>query len=247
MRAYDEFAAAVFDVVPPQLMLLLLLAVTALTAALWYWYPAWIPRRFPRLRAPRVRTPKIRLRLPRWKLPRLRLPRWDWRRLLRDLLRFRRGEDEDDAGGWFLQDLEQRVPRFPGEHVGFVDDVHLVVVGAGRGIHRALAEVSRIVHPAVTRGVDFHHVQIGAPIPDPETALALPAGLALGLRGAFPLAVEGHRENPGRGRLPYSAGTGQQVAMTHPVLHHGTAEHLGDMVLNQQITESFGAVFAGER
>lgn len=77
-RAYDEFVAAVFDVVPPQLMLLLLLVATALVAALWYWYSAWIPRRFPRLRAPRVRTPKVRLRLPRF-----RLPRWDWRRLFR--------------------------------------------------------------------------------------------------------------------------------------------------------------------
>jgi hypothetical protein len=76
-RAYDEFVAAVFDVVPPQLMLLLLLVVTSLVAVLWDTYPAWIPRRFPRLRAPRMNAP--RMRLPRF---RLRLPRWDWRRLL---------------------------------------------------------------------------------------------------------------------------------------------------------------------
>jgi hypothetical protein len=69
IRAWDEFAAAVFDVVDPGLLLLLLLALAGLTGALWYWYPAWVPRRWPRLRLPR-------LRLPRLRLPRLRLPKW---------------------------------------------------------------------------------------------------------------------------------------------------------------------------
>ncbi|WP_328471906.1 DUF4129 domain-containing protein [Actinoplanes sp. NBC_00393] len=55
MRAYDEFVADVFDVVPPQLLLLLLIVVTMLTAVLWYTYPAWIPRRFPRFRLPKLR------------------------------------------------------------------------------------------------------------------------------------------------------------------------------------------------
>jgi hypothetical protein len=61
-RVWDEFAAAVFDLVPPQILLLLLLAVAALAGALWYWYPAWVPSRLPRL--------------PRWRMPRWRLPRW---------------------------------------------------------------------------------------------------------------------------------------------------------------------------
>lgn len=58
-RAWDEFAAAVFDVLPPGVVLLLLLIAAGLVAALWYWFPAWVPRR-----------------LPRWRLPRLRRPRW---------------------------------------------------------------------------------------------------------------------------------------------------------------------------
>ncbi len=65
-RVWDEFAAAVFDVVPPQVLLLVLLAVAGLTGALWYWYPAWVPTRLPRM---------PRLRMPRWRMPRWRRTR----------------------------------------------------------------------------------------------------------------------------------------------------------------------------
>ena len=58
-RAWDEFVAAVFDVVSPGLLLLLLIAGAAVVAALWYWFPAWVPRRLPRWR----------LRWPRWRRP----------------------------------------------------------------------------------------------------------------------------------------------------------------------------------
>jgi len=61
-RAWDEFAAAVFDVLPPGTLLLLLLVAAGLVGALWYWFPAWVPRRWPRM--------------PRWRRPRFRLPRW---------------------------------------------------------------------------------------------------------------------------------------------------------------------------
>jgi len=79
-REYDEFVADLFDRVSPQTVLLALILLTGLVAALWYWYPAWVPRRMPRL--PRIRLP--RLRLPRLRFPRVhlkfRLPRWRWRR-----------------------------------------------------------------------------------------------------------------------------------------------------------------------
>ena len=62
-RAWDEFAALVFDVVPPQTLLLIMLLLAGLIGALWYWFPAWVPRRWPHWR------------MPRWRMPRLRLPR----------------------------------------------------------------------------------------------------------------------------------------------------------------------------
>ncbi|MFI5491792.1 DUF4129 domain-containing protein [Actinoplanes sp. NPDC051859] len=66
-RSWDEFAAAVFDVVPPGLLLLLLLVAAGLIGALWYWFPAWVPRRLPRLRMPRWRRPRWRRRLKKTK------------------------------------------------------------------------------------------------------------------------------------------------------------------------------------
>jgi hypothetical protein len=57
-RAWDEWAAAVFDVIPGPTLLLILLLVAGVTGALWYTYPAWIPRRWPRW--PRRRAHRAR-------------------------------------------------------------------------------------------------------------------------------------------------------------------------------------------
>jgi hypothetical protein len=68
-RWWTETVAALGDVVPLPLAVLLLLFAALLAALAWYFFPAWVPRRLPRLRLPS-------LRLPRWRLPRLRPPRW---------------------------------------------------------------------------------------------------------------------------------------------------------------------------
>ncbi|GAA2628909.1 DUF4129 domain-containing protein [Paractinoplanes durhamensis] len=76
-RGYDELVGRLFDRVPAPLVFLLLLLITGLIAVLWYWFPAWVPRRLPRVRLPRLRMPKFRL--PRWRRrrrkPRRRKPR----------------------------------------------------------------------------------------------------------------------------------------------------------------------------
>lgn len=77
-RWWTEAVAALGDVVPLPLAVLLLLFAALLAALAWYFFPAWVPRQLPRLRLPRWRLP--RLRLPRWRLPRLRLPRPKLRR-----------------------------------------------------------------------------------------------------------------------------------------------------------------------
>jgi hypothetical protein len=61
-RSWDEFAAAVFDVLPAQYVLLVLLAGAGLAGLLWYTFPAWVPRRLPRLR---VHTPRWLTAVPR--------------------------------------------------------------------------------------------------------------------------------------------------------------------------------------
>ncbi|MCW3839286.1 DUF4129 domain-containing protein [Micromonospora yasonensis] len=70
-RWWTEAVAALGDAVPLPLAALLLLLAALLAALAWYFFPAWVPRRFPR---------PPRLRLPRWRLPRLRRPRLPRRR-----------------------------------------------------------------------------------------------------------------------------------------------------------------------
>lgn len=93
IRGWTEFVAFIGDAVPLELLLLLMVLATALIAALWYTYPAWVPRRNPlarfRFRRSAARAKKERrrrtLRRPHWRLPRLRWPRlrWPWRRRTR--------------------------------------------------------------------------------------------------------------------------------------------------------------------
>ncbi|WP_027345519.1 DUF4129 domain-containing protein [Hamadaea tsunoensis] len=76
-RTWTEFVAMLSDLLSLPLLLLVLVAVTALVAALWYFFPAWIPRRgFWRRRArfPRWRLRRPRLRWPHWRRPRFRWP-----------------------------------------------------------------------------------------------------------------------------------------------------------------------------
>ncbi|MFE9958249.1 DUF4129 domain-containing protein [Micromonospora sp. NPDC005299] len=75
-RWWTERVAALGDAVPLPLAGLLLLAGALLVALAWYSFPAWVPRRLPRIGRPRL--PRLRLprpRLPRLRLPKLRLPR----------------------------------------------------------------------------------------------------------------------------------------------------------------------------
>ncbi|HWS31600.1 MAG TPA: DUF4129 domain-containing protein [Actinoplanes sp.] len=69
MRGYEEFLGDLFTRVSPALTLLILLAVTGLTAAAWYYFPAWVPRRLPRWRLPRLRRPRITSRPKKTKRP----------------------------------------------------------------------------------------------------------------------------------------------------------------------------------
>ncbi|MFG2105306.1 DUF4129 domain-containing protein [Micromonospora chersina] len=77
-RWWTESVAALGDAVPLPLAALLLLAGALLVALAWYFFPAWVPRRLPRVGRPRLRLPRFRLprlRLPRLRRPKLRLPR----------------------------------------------------------------------------------------------------------------------------------------------------------------------------
>ncbi|WP_433531603.1 DUF4129 domain-containing protein [Micromonospora sp. CA-263727] len=63
-RWWTETTAALGDRLPLPLAALLLVLVTALASAAWYTYPAWLPRRLPRLRR-LGRLPRLRPRRQR--------------------------------------------------------------------------------------------------------------------------------------------------------------------------------------
>ena len=75
-----------------------------------------------------------------------------------DLFGFGRGEDEFDVLRRFFHQFEQRVEALRGDHVGFVENEHLVAV-ASRRVDSAFTQVTRIVNTGVRSGVDFHDVQ----------------------------------------------------------------------------------------
>ena len=50
-RWWTERVADVSDVIALPLLALLLVVLAGGIGALWYWYPAWVPRRWPRLTA----------------------------------------------------------------------------------------------------------------------------------------------------------------------------------------------------
>jgi hypothetical protein len=62
MRWWTETVAAIGDVLPLPWLTTLLLVGAVLWAAAWYWFPAWVPRRWPRLRLSRLRWPPWRRR-----------------------------------------------------------------------------------------------------------------------------------------------------------------------------------------
>jgi len=59
-RSINELTAAVFDIVPGPLVLLLVILVAGVGAGLWYFYPDWMPRRVPG--RSRTATPKTAAR-----------------------------------------------------------------------------------------------------------------------------------------------------------------------------------------
>ncbi|MEV0805225.1 DUF4129 domain-containing protein [Micromonospora sp. NPDC050200] len=71
-RWWTETTAALGDLVPLPLAALLLLLAAALAALAWYHWPAWMPRRLPRLRLPRWRRRRTRPATPAPELPRPR-------------------------------------------------------------------------------------------------------------------------------------------------------------------------------
>src|SRR3989304_1176362 len=95
----------------------------------------------------------------------------------RQLVRFGGRQDEDDVRRRLLQRLEEGVEGRLRQHVHLVDEVDLVVAGAGRE-GDLLAQAADLVDAAVARRVQLDEVH-GAAGEEVEAGLALITRLAL--------------------------------------------------------------------
>ena len=94
-----------------------------------------------------------------------------------DLLDLRGRQNKDDVGGRLLQRFQQGVERCRGEHVHLVDDIYLIMTGAG-GVGCFITQITDIVHAVVGGRVHLHHVQ-NAAVVDAPADLALTAGVTV--------------------------------------------------------------------
>ena len=77
-----------------------------------------------------------------------------------DLLGLGRGQHEDRPRRRLLERLQKRVPRLRRQHVGLVEDVHLVLARDGR-VGDPLTQVTDVVDRVVGRRVHLDHVERG--------------------------------------------------------------------------------------
>ena len=156
----------------------------------------------------------------------------------RDLLDLRRGEDEDDVGRRLFQRLQQGVEGRCGQHVHLIDDVYLIMAGAG-GIGCLVPQVADVVHAVVGGSVHFHHIEDAAVV-DAFADLALAAGVAiLGME-----AVDRLGKDLGAGGLAGAAHAGEKVGVAHAARRHLIAQCCDDAALCDDVLEPLRSPFA---
>ena len=163
----------------------------------------------------------------------------------RHLANFGGGEHETDMFGRLLERLQQRVEGVSGQHVHFVDDVHLVARH-----HRAVAHAVDQFADVVDAGAAcrVHLDDVDMPIRGDGLALvADPAGLWRdAARAVRPDAIERARDNPrGRG-FSDPAHARQHIGMGETAALDRIGEGPDERVLANQLGKSAGSVFAGE-
>lgn len=158
------------------------------------------------------------------------------------LLRFGRGEHEDQVLRWLLDDLEQGVEALRGDHVGLVDDED-AVPRLGRRVEGAVAQFAGVVDAAVARGVEFDDIEVAATAGTERHAG--PARPARRRRRTL-RAVQRARQDPGRGGLAAAAGAREQIRVIDATGVEGDAQGLGDVLLTHHLGKGRRSVLTVE-
>ena len=150
-------------------------------------------------------------------------------------------QNEDNVCGGLFQRFQQRIEGRCGQHMHLVDDIHLILAGAG-GIGGLVPQVADIVHAVVGGCVHLHHVQQTA-IVDALADLALPAGVAI----YWMQAVDRLGKNFGAGGLAGAAHAGKQIRMAHAPCGDLVFQGGHDGTLPHHILKPLGSPFAVKR
>lgn len=168
-RSWNEFVAALGDVVPVPLLALILLAVTAIVAALWYWWPEWLPGR---RRGGRRRF--------RWRWPRFRRPNFRRLRLRLRWRRRRRHRRPEPTGDGYAERPGDELPELPAATLTLSADEF---AAQGRYREAVRERLRAVVRDLVERNVITHHpgwtvTELAAAAGRARPATAAPLGAA---------------------------------------------------------------------
>ena len=161
---------------------------------------------------------------------------------LRNVLRLRGGEHEDDVVGGLFERFEERVEGSVGDLVRFVKNVDFEAI-ASRAIAGGLAEFADFVDAAVRGGVDLDYID-GVAGSDFCAGLADAAGF--GDRAILGAAVKGHSQNASYGRFANAAVAAEDVAVGGASLLDRVLEGTGDVLLSDDLGELLRTIFAGQ-
>ena len=120
------------------------------------------------------------------------------------------------------------------------------MIVAGRRVHRALAQLARVVDAAIRRRVDLDDVEARRAAPDSAARRALAARLAVERRIAAALAVERHREHARERRLADAARAAEEIAVRHAAARDRTLQRRRHVRLHGDVGEAFWAILPGE-
>ena len=150
------------------------------------------------------------------------------------LLRVGGGQDENHMLRWFFQGFQEGVLRTGGKHVHLVDDVDLVPAHHRRVVH-PVNQVPHVIHTVVGCGIHLDDIQKTAFL-NGFAALAFAAGKLSVRRIAG--AVQGLRQNSGRGGLSRSPRAGEQVGLAHIVRFQLMLQNPHDVLLSDDFIET---------
>jgi hypothetical protein len=169
----------------------------------------------------------------------------------RNLVYFRRGENELHVRRRLFERLQKRVPRVRREHVHFVDDEDLVAI-ACRPVRQRVLELPDLVDAVVAGAVDLSDVHVGASR-DLEASRTLEAGRharprigARWRRRRIAHAVQGLREDARARGFSDAAHTREQERVRDTTRLDGVAEDACNVVLANQILEAHRPPFPCE-